>query len=58
MPLREPRMELDRVEINSLLGWSGISIASLCQFVRTIPEDSYIKIYSSTKGYAYKVELV
>lgn len=44
MPLREPRIELDRIEINSLLGLSGTSTASLCQFVRTIPEGSHIKM--------------
>lgn len=44
MPLREPRMELDRLEINKLLDWSGISIKAICSFVRTIPIGSNIRI--------------
>lgn len=44
MPIREPRVELDRQEINKLLGWSGVSVASICKFVRTITEASYIRI--------------
>ena len=44
MPIREPRIELDRQLINSLLGWSGVSIASICKFVRTITEASYVRI--------------
>ena len=46
MPIREPRLEEDRQEINGLLGWSGISIASICRFVRTITEASYVRINS------------
>jgi hypothetical protein len=44
MPLREPRLEQDRQEINNILGWSGVSMASICLFVRTIGEDEYKKI--------------
>lgn len=44
MPLREPRMEEDRQQINALLGWSGISIASIYQFVKEIPEASNVRI--------------
>ena len=44
MPLREPRLEEDRQVINTLLGWSGVSIASICRFVRVITEASYIKV--------------
>ena len=36
MPLREPRLELDRREINSILGWSGVSIPSIANFVMSI----------------------
>ena len=44
MPIREPRLEEDRQEINDLLGWSGVTIASICQFVRAITEASYVRI--------------
>jgi hypothetical protein len=50
MPLREPRLEQDRIEINNILGWSGVSMASICQFVRTIGEDEY-KLINSTYVY-------
>ena len=44
MPLREPRLELDRQEINSLLGWSGVTMGSICKFVRTVAEASYTRM--------------
>lgn len=44
MPLREPRLEEDRQVINALLAWSGVSIASICRFVRGITEASYIRV--------------
>lgn len=44
MPLREPRLELDRQEINDLLGWSGASIYNICSFIRNIPVGSNIHI--------------
>ena len=44
MPLREPRLELDRLEINELLGWSGASVATICSFIRNIPVGSNIKV--------------
>lgn len=40
MPLREPRLEMDRQEINVLLGWddspSGSTLATIAKFVQTI----------------------
>ena len=54
MPLREPRLEEDRQQINDLLGWSGTSIASICRFVRNITEASYVRINSKfvyNRGY-------
>ena len=47
MPLREPRVELDRRVINDILGWSGVSMASICRFVREINEDTYLEINES-----------
>ena len=44
MPLREPRLEEDRRVIDTLLGWSGASIGSICKFVRTIAEASYVRV--------------
>jgi len=44
MPLREPRLEEERQVINELLAWSGVSIASICRFVRAITEASYIRV--------------
>ncbi len=44
MPLREPRMEDDRQVINSLLGWSGSSIPSICKFIQTITIASCVGI--------------
>ncbi len=44
MPLREPRLEEDRQVINELLAWSGVSIASICRFVRDIAEASYVRV--------------
>jgi len=44
MPLREPRLELDRLEINKLLGWSGASIKIVCSFIRTIPVGSNVRM--------------
>ena len=46
MPLREPRLELDRREINTILGWSGTSIVTICSFVRTIPVGSNVRIHT------------
>jgi len=47
MPLREPRLELDRQEINKLLNWSPTrSIAIICSFIRSIPVGSNIQISS------------
>jgi len=53
MPLREPRLELDRQEINKLLGWSGTSITTICSFIRTIPVGSNIHITGSVDVYIY-----
>ena len=44
MPLREPRLEEDRLEINKILDWSGTSIVTICSFVRTITIGSNIKV--------------
>ena len=44
MPIREPRLEEDRQVINELLAWSGVSIASICRFVRNITESSYVRV--------------
>ena len=44
MPIREPRIELDRQEINDLLGWSGVSVPSIARFVSSIIIGSSIKI--------------
>lgn len=44
MPLREPRLELDRQTINTLLGWSGVTMGSICKFIRTVTEASYVKL--------------
>jgi len=57
MPLREPRLELDRIEINDLLNWSGVSIPSICKFVRTIPVASNIRINDLFVYNRGKVEL-
>lgn len=46
MPLREPRMELDRVSINNMLNNSGISLDSTCKFVMGIPVDSGVIVNS------------
>ena len=46
MPIREPRLELDRVELNNLLGWSGICMSSLTRFVMSIPAGSYLRVNS------------
>jgi len=54
MPLREPRMELDKQIINKFLNWSGISLASICKFVVDIPENSGVSINNVTvynRGY-------
>jgi hypothetical protein len=44
MPLREPRMEMDRVYINELLELDGFTIASIYKFVHSINIGSYRKI--------------
>jgi len=44
MPLREPRLEEDRQRINVLLGWSGVTIGSICKFIRNVAEASSVKI--------------
>lgn len=54
MPLREPRLELDRMEVNKLLGWSGVSMVSVCSFIKNIPESSAFKmndLYIYNRGY-------
>jgi len=53
MPLREPRLELDRQRINKILGWSGVSIKAICSFVRTIPVGSNIQMASSGENPVY-----
>ena len=57
MPLREPRLELDRKEINNLLGWSGVTMTSICRFVREIAEASSVKVADSYVYNRGKVEL-
>jgi len=57
MPLREPRLELDRKEINSLLGWSGVTMDSICRFVREIAEASSVKLADSYVYNRGQVEL-
>jgi len=57
MPLREPRLELDRLSINELLGWSGTSISGICSFIRTIPVGSNVHmvendVFVYNRGYA------
>lgn len=37
-------MELDRLEINELLDWSGASVGSICRFVKSIPVASNVKV--------------
>jgi len=54
MPLREPRMDLDKQSINSFLNWSGISLASICKFIVNIPENSGVSLNNLTvynRGY-------
>jgi hypothetical protein len=46
MPLREPRLEQDRLMINNLLGWSGVSIASIASFVMNINPTESLTINS------------
>ena len=61
MPLREPRLELDRLEINELLGNSGMSITTICNFVKSIPVGSNVHITGNDSNvYVYnrgKVQL-
>ena len=45
MPLREPRLEQDREEINSLLGWSPTrTISIICSTIKNITEGSSVMI--------------
>jgi len=44
MPIREPRLELDRQTINRLLNWSGVTISSITKFVMDINPTSNVFI--------------
>ena len=58
MPLREPRLEQDRQVINNLLGWSGVSIASIASFIMSINPTASLTInekYIYNRG-LYKLE--
>jgi len=54
MPLREPRMDEDRNIINKLLGWSGVTIASIYRFISGIEFDNFNivnDVYVYNRGY-------